>query len=91
MPQVNVLVDGFLVDAYWPEANLVVELDGYEFHCDREAFERDRRKVAKLRLASREVISLTYEQVTREPDWVVATVVALLDRGRRAVSLSAGP
>ena len=27
---------------FWPEANLVVELDGYEFHRDRDAFERDR-------------------------------------------------
>ncbi len=51
MPQVNVLVDGYLVDAYWPEANLVVELDGYEFHHDREAFERDRRKLAQLAAA----------------------------------------
>ena len=88
MPQVNVLVDGYLVDAFWPEANLVVELDGYEFHNDRETFERDRRKVAQLRRAGREVIQFTYRQVTREPDWVIATVTALLDRGRRAVAAS---
>jgi very-short-patch-repair endonuclease len=89
LPQVNVLLDGYLVDAFWPEANLVVELDGYEFHHDREAFERDRRKIAALRLAAREVVSFTYAQVTREPGWVVATVTALLERGRRAV-VSAG-
>ena len=66
----------------------MVELDGYEFHHDREAFERDRRKVAQLRRAGREVIQFTYQQVTREPDWVIATVTALLDRGRRAVAAS---
>jgi len=88
MPQANVLVDGFLVDAYWPEADLVVELDGYEFHHDREAFERDHRKIAKLRLAGREVVALTYNQVTRESDWVVAAVAAMLERGRAASRVS---
>ena len=81
-PQVNVLVDGYLVDAFWPEANLVVELDGYEFHNDRETFERDRRKVAQLRRAGREVVSFTFAQVTREPTWVIETVLELLERGR---------
>jgi len=75
MPQTNVLVDGYLVDAYWPEAELVVELDGYEFHNDREAFERDRRRIADLRAAGKEVLPLTYAQVAREPDWAVAGVV----------------
>jgi very-short-patch-repair endonuclease len=77
-PQVGVLIDGYLVDAFWPEANLVVELDGYEFHRDRETFERDREKAAKLRLAGRTLIALTYRQVTNEPDWVLTTVRRLL-------------
>lgn len=81
MPLVNVLVDGYLVDAYWPQANLVVELDGYEFHRDREVFERDRRKIAELRLAGREVLPLTHRQVTREPQWVIAAVAEQLSRG----------
>jgi hypothetical protein len=28
----NVIVAGFEVDAYWPRAKLVAELDGYAFH-----------------------------------------------------------
>ncbi len=48
-PLTNVLVDGFLVDCHWPDANLVVELDGYEFHSGRDAFEADRRRLAELR------------------------------------------
>jgi very-short-patch-repair endonuclease len=80
-PQVNVLVDGHLVDCYWPEADLVVELDSYEHHGDREAFERDRAKVADLRRAGHEAVQFTYRQVTARPRWVVATTRELLSRG----------
>jgi len=83
-PQVNVLVDGYEVDCYWPSANLVVELDSYEFHRDREAFERDREKIAELRLAGREVLPLTYRQLTRRRDWVVGAVNELLRRASPA-------
>jgi very-short-patch-repair endonuclease len=40
----NATVCGFAVDAYWPKAKLVVELDGYGFHGHRQAFERDRER-----------------------------------------------
>lgn len=86
MPLVNVLVDGFLVDTYWPEADLVVELDGYEFHHDRQAFERDHDKLTRLRLAGHEVVAFTYAQVTSEPGWVIATVVELLERGAESLA-----
>lgn len=76
-PQVNVLVDGYLVDCYWPRANVVVELDSYEFHGDREAFERDRAKLAELRRAGRQAVAFTYRQVTERPEWVVSTTRGL--------------
>ena len=82
-PQMNVLVEGYLVDAHWPEANVIVELDGFEFHSDREAFERDRRKLTTLRRAGYEAVALTWRQVTGEPGWVVATLLELLERGDR--------
>lgn len=81
MPSLNVLVEGFLVDAYWPAARLVVELDGYEYHRGREAFERDHAKIGRLRLAGYEVLPLTYRQLTEEPDWVVRAIGSLLERG----------
>jgi very-short-patch-repair endonuclease len=81
MPHVGVLVDGYLVDTYWPEANLVVELDGYAFHHDRATWERDHRKLAELRAAGREVLSFTYRQVTEEPAWVLGLVGGIVDRG----------
>ncbi|HEY2603844.1 MAG TPA: hypothetical protein VGI67_19955 [Thermoleophilaceae bacterium] len=35
MPVMNTLVEGYEVDAHWPGTDLVVELDGYDFHRDR--------------------------------------------------------
>ena len=45
--QRNVMVHGEDVDAYWPEANLVVELQSYTWHSDPDAFERDHAKARK--------------------------------------------
>ncbi len=86
-PQVNVLVDGYLVDCYWPDADLVVELDSYEFHGDREAFERDRAKVADLRRAGHQAVQFTYRQVTARRAWVAGTTRTLLAVARPRLSL----
>ncbi|MFL5829302.1 MAG: hypothetical protein ACJ76X_05235, partial [Solirubrobacteraceae bacterium] len=47
-PQVNAYLHGELVDLYWPDHKLVVEIDGYQWHKSRQAFENDRRRDAKL-------------------------------------------
>jgi very-short-patch-repair endonuclease len=83
LPRTNVQVAGVEVDAVWPEHELVVEVDGYAFHGTRTAFERDRRRDARLLLAGYRVIRLTWRQLTREPHQV-ATLLrrALRDRDR---------
>ena len=43
-PQTNVLIEGMEVDFAWPERGVVVELDSWEYHGTRAAFERDRRR-----------------------------------------------
>ena len=73
-PHVNVLVESFLVDVFWPEARLVVELDGYEFHSERDAFERDHEKRTVLRRADIAVLEFTYRQVVDRAPWVVDVV-----------------
>jgi very-short-patch-repair endonuclease len=77
---VNVLVEGYLVDCHWPQAGLVVELDGYEFHSGRREFQRDREKLTALQLAGLTVLPFTYYDVTRQPREVVAAVNAGLGR-----------
>jgi very-short-patch-repair endonuclease len=77
-PALNAVVDGYEVDAYWPAADLIVELDGYEFHSGRSEFERDHEKLARLRLAGHDVLALTHRQVTRQADWVIAALRQML-------------
>jgi hypothetical protein len=67
LPQTNVMVRGVRDwhrgDAYWPEHNLVVELDGYRYHSSRQAFEHDREATADLQDAGIEVLRVTVRQV----------------------------
>jgi very-short-patch-repair endonuclease len=58
------------VDACWPAARLVVELDGAAAHRTRRAFHADRRRDAALAAQGYVVVRLTWERVTREPDAV---------------------
>jgi very-short-patch-repair endonuclease len=78
LPQVNVLVEGFLVDAYWPQARLVVELQSWAHHRHRQAFERDNERLARLQVAGCSALPLTHRQVQDEPDWVIRSVIELL-------------
>jgi hypothetical protein len=78
--QRNVMVHGEDLDAYWPEANLVVELQSYTWHSDPEAFERDHAKLARLEGKGVKTLALTYGQVTRHPAATAETVLVLLAR-----------
>ncbi len=72
---------GYEVDALWPQQRLIVEVDGYVFHGHRGAFERDRAKDATLTAAGYRVVRVTWRQLTRDPEAVVAMLSAALARG----------
>lgn len=67
LPQVNVLVEGRLVDFFWPEARLIVETDSYTYHGDRSAFERDHESTVALTTAGYTVRRTTYRMLERNP------------------------
>ena len=75
LPSQNVMVHGVEVDAYWPDSRLVVELDGYEWHKTRKAFEEDRRRDAFLARYGIRVLRFTWRQLTRQPE-VVGEAIA---------------
>jgi very-short-patch-repair endonuclease len=78
LPQLNVLVEGFLVDVYWPKARLVVELQSWEHHGHRQAFERDNERLARLQVAGYSMLPLTYRQLCDHPAWVIRSIAGLL-------------
>ena len=80
VPRVNARLHGYEVDFYWPEARLVLEVDGFRFHSGRRAFEHDRRKDAALTAAGLSVIRVTWHALTTEPLAVVARLTAALTR-----------
>ena len=79
-PKVNQAVEGFEVDICWPEQRLVIELDSVFFHATRAAMNRDRRRDLVPRLAGREPVRLTYQQVVREAPATAAALRTLLAR-----------
>jgi very-short-patch-repair endonuclease len=63
IPVTNTKVLGYEVDAWWPEHNLVVEVDSREHHLNGRAFEEDRRRDAELLVAGIRVMRVTYRQL----------------------------
>lgn len=78
VPAQNVLVLGHEVDALWPAAKLVVELDSWEHHGDRAAFERDRARDPELLLAGYRTIRITHRRLDGEAQRVADELRALL-------------
>jgi very-short-patch-repair endonuclease/predicted transcriptional regulator of viral defense system len=78
MPRTNLRIAGWEVDAVWDRQRLVVEVDGYRYHRTRARFERDRRKDGQLLRAGYRVLRITWRQLTREPETVIATIAAAL-------------
>lgn len=76
--ETNVKLGPYEVDFLWREERLVVEVDGYAFHSDRPAFERDRLRDAELQARGFHVIRVTWRQLTGTPEAVLARIVRAL-------------
>ena len=85
-PRTNVYVEGCLVDCWWPESRLVVELDGYKYHKDRRKFERDRLQDTKLQLAGCMTIRVTQARIEHDLEGLLNDVVRGLSAEPRAAA-----
>jgi very-short-patch-repair endonuclease len=77
-PEVNVRVDRYEADFLWREQRLIVEVDGWDSHRTRSAFEEDRARDAHLKVRGYEVLRFTWRQVTDERAAVARTLRTLL-------------
>jgi predicted transcriptional regulator of viral defense system len=77
-PSTNIWILGQEVDAAWPEFDVVVELDSYEYHRTAAAFERDRARSAELTVAGIKSIRVTEKRLTRERATLRAHLLSLL-------------
>jgi len=67
-------------DCLWREQRVIVELDGYETHCTRAAYESDRARDRMLTAAGWHVMRITWRQLRDEPEAVVRDLRTLLTR-----------
>jgi hypothetical protein len=78
-PIINTKVAGHEVDALFERQKLIVELDGWEFHKDRQAFESDRNRDADTLLAGYATIRITRERIDHRPAAEAARLKTILD------------
>lgn len=77
-PELNAPAAGFEVDALWPDERVVVELDGWANHKEREAASRDRDKSNRLQVAGYVVLRFLHGDLVRRPDAVAEAIHAAL-------------
>ena len=77
-PLRRVLVQGLLVDCWWPEQRFVVELDSRGFHSGWAAAERDRARDAKLLRAGIACLRVTDHRLVGQRSELVADLKARL-------------
>ena len=67
------------VDFLWAEEKLVVETDGAATHATAPAFRRDRWRDQILVAAGYRVIRVTWDQMTDEPEALLARIIRILE------------
>ncbi|MET1004049.1 MAG: DUF559 domain-containing protein [Propionibacteriaceae bacterium] len=72
--------DGYYVDVLFRTQRLILEIDGWETHGTRSAFEDDRKRRNYLELSGYRVLNFTWKQLTEEPDWVLWCIRKALAR-----------
>jgi very-short-patch-repair endonuclease len=67
IPEVNVDLHGWLLDAVWPAQKVVVEVDGWQGHRTPAQLERDHQRDLELRAAGYIILRYTWRQLTKTP------------------------
>jgi very-short-patch-repair endonuclease len=84
VPLTQHYVDGYRVDFFWPDLNLVVETDGLRYHRTPLQQARDRRRDQAHAAAGRTALRFTHAQVAYDPDDVESVLRAVIRRLRNS-------
>ncbi len=79
-PEVNVRLGRFVADFLWRPERVVLEVDGYDYHRGRRAFERDHQRDAEHQHSDFLVIRATWRQLEDTPEAVLVWVATALAR-----------
>jgi very-short-patch-repair endonuclease/predicted transcriptional regulator of viral defense system len=91
-PDTNVPVEArgrtYVLDCYWPEHRLAVELDGRDGHAREMAFESDRRKDAALNAIGVRLLRFTWQRVAYDGAELLADLTAAMNASNSSWSRS---
>jgi very-short-patch-repair endonuclease len=80
--EANGEICGYEVDFLWRDERFCIELDGWDAHSSRAAFERDRLKWAELQARGVSVMPITGRQAKQDEAGVVSRLLAVLAERR---------
>ena len=80
IPDCNIYLQGWLVDAVWQDNRLVVEVDGWQGHRTRAQLETDHQRDFELREAGYTVLRYTWRQLTDTPSAIASELRRFLQR-----------
>ncbi|MBV9607643.1 MAG: hypothetical protein JO027_21180 [Solirubrobacterales bacterium] len=67
-PVTNTHLLGYEIDVLYPRERVIVEVDGYGFHSDRDTFERDRKRDVVMLAEGIVTVRITGERMAGEPE-----------------------
>lgn len=70
----------YFADVLYPREQVILEVDGWQTHGSRAAFEDDRRRRNHLVMAGFAVLNFTRHQLTEDADWVAGCIRSALGR-----------
>jgi predicted transcriptional regulator of viral defense system len=86
LPVLNIWVDNWEIDAYWPAERFAVEVDGWESHGSRKAFENDLLRQEEMKLAGIDCIRVSARRIETKPQQVAERIRTLLAQRRATLS-----
>jgi hypothetical protein len=82
LPVLNCWVDKWEIDAHWETERFAVEVDGWETHGSRQAFEDDRLRLEEMKLAGIDCIRISARRIETHPKQVAQRIGTFLSRRR---------